>query len=74
MSRGCVYGKRDQMSLRIVPLNQRPLRIRTGGIEIAQHGDSQVVHSVRICEDLLAHELGSPVGIDRVLRGIFRDR
>jgi hypothetical protein len=74
MSRGCIYGKRDQMSLRIVPLNQVPFRIRAGCIEIAQHSDSQVVRSVRICEDLLANELGSSVGIDRMLRGIFRNR
>lgn len=58
--------------LRIVPLDELPLRIRTGGIEIAQDGDPQAICSVCIYEELLADELGPSVWIDRTLRRILR--
>ena len=68
-----VYGKGDKMSLRIVALNQFPLRIRAGGVEIAQHGDAQTFRGARIGENLLAGELGASVGIDRALRRALRN-
>ncbi len=73
MSGRRVYGKRDQMSLGVVALDQFPFRIRASGVEIAQYGDAQVLCAARMCEDLLADKLGLSVRIDRTLRRILNN-
>jgi hypothetical protein len=74
MSDRRVYGKRDQMSLRVVALDQFSLWIRASGVEIAQHGDAQPLCGARICEDLLAREFGASIGIDGPLWRVLRNR
>ena len=60
--------------LRIVPLDELPLRIRTGGIEIAQDGDPQAICSVCIYEEAARPRAWHPsVWIDRTLRRILRN-
>ena len=62
------------MRLWVMALSQIAVRVRTGGIEIAQHGDAQPFRRTRISENLLAGELRAPVGVDWVLRRAFRNR
>ena len=69
-----IDGERDQMRLRIVTLGQIAVRVRTGGVEVAQHGDAQTFGRERIRENLLASELRAPVWVDWALRRAFCNR
>jgi hypothetical protein len=54
------------MRLGVVALSQIAVRVRTGGIEIAQHGDAQAFRPARLGENLLAGKLRALVGVDWV--------
>jgi hypothetical protein len=62
------------MRLWVVALGQIAVRVRTGGVEIAQHRDPQAFGRARISENLLAGELRAPVWVDWALRRAFRNR
>ncbi len=62
------------MGFRPVPFAGFAVGIGAGGVEIAQSDVTQSVAPGEVAKNPLDRLLGDPIGIDRVLRMLFRDR
>ena len=65
---------RDQVCFGIMVLAQVALRMCPGGIEISKRGVGKALVGSIIGQQLLDHQLGVSIGIDRLLRFLFSDR
>ena len=67
-ARQTLEHERYQVRLRIVALSYLTLGVAARRVEIAKHAGFEAEGPVVVFEDPLDHKLGSPVGIDRILR------
>ena len=65
IARGDVERERDEMRLRIVPLARLAVRVRTGGVEVAQRDEVERARRGDVLQDPLDHELRAAIGAQR---------
>src|SRR5436309_16037676 len=71
---GCgINGKRNEMSLVIVPLAEFSGGIRAAGVKVAQQCNPQMMRRRDAHENLLAYQFGMSVRADRLLSRILGD-
>ena len=71
-AQGRVKDKGDQVRFRLMPFPHVAIRVRTGCVEIPERHVTEVIGAGIIRQDLLYHELAPAVGIDGLLRVVFR--
>ncbi|MNJ50450.1 hypothetical protein D3C77_457220 [compost metagenome] len=64
----------NQVGFRFMAFAQLPVRVSTGGVEVAQAHRLQPVGMVEVLKYLLHHPLAAPIRIDRRLGVFFVDR
>src|SRR5437868_12769939 len=63
----------DHVRFRRMPFADSPLRIRAGGVEVAQHARSKALVAIEVAQDLLDDELASTIRIDWALNVSLND-
>src|SRR5436305_5920453 len=73
MAQGSLDGNGHHVSFRRMPFADLPLRIRAGGVEVAQDARSKALVAIEVAQDLLDDELASTIRIDWALNVSLND-